>query len=201
MSATAVGLRERNRRRRVERILEATRELLREVPGESPSVERIAERAEVAPATVFNLVGPREQIWAALADAMFADLDLAPPSPDDDPHTRAREIAAVTVDALCADPAVHRHVLAHWSQAGRLLREDPTPQLVACLQAAAQRGQLRDGVDLRRLGTTTTAACGGAAHQWAAGLIGDRAVRERCRTAVDVAFAAAGHREAARSLG
>jgi AcrR family transcriptional regulator len=201
MSATAVGLRERNRRRRIERILEATRELLRETPGESPSVERIAQRAEVAPATVFNLVGPREQIWAALADAMLAEVDLAPPSPTEDPYTRAREIVTATTDALCADPDVHRHLLAHWTQAGRLLRADPTPQLVACLRAAAQRDQIRDDVDLRRLGATITAACGGVAHQWGAGLIGDRVLRERCRTAVDVAFAAADHRGAAQRLG
>ena len=66
MTPAPGGLRERNRERRIAQILEATRELLREAPHESPSVERIAQRAEVAPATVFNLIGPRESIWAAL---------------------------------------------------------------------------------------------------------------------------------------
>jgi len=201
MSVVAGGLRERNRRRRSERILEATRELLREAPGESPSVERIAARAEVAPATVFNLVGPREQIWAALADAMLANVDLAASSFTGDPYSRAREIATAVVDAICADPAVHRHVIAHWREAGRLLREDPTPQLVACLRAAAERREIRGDVDLRRLTGTLTAACSGATHQWATGLISDRAFRDRCRTAVDVVFAAAGHPEAAQRLG
>ncbi len=200
MTPAPGGLRERNRERRIARILEATRELLREAPHESPSVERIAQRAEVAPATVFNLIGPRESIWAALADDMLAAVDLSPPDDAEDPLVHATAIVTAVVDTFCADAAVYRHVLAHWTQSARLLRSDPTPQLVACLRAAAGRGQIRADLDLRRLGTTITTACGGAAHQWGAGLISDRTLRDRCRTAVDVAFAAAGHSQAAARL-
>jgi AcrR family transcriptional regulator len=202
MTPTAVGgLRERNRRRRVSQILEATRELLREHPHESPSVERIAQRAEVAPATVFNLIGPREKIWAALIDEMLAQIDADPPGVDEtDPLARAHAIVVAVVDTICADAAVYRHVLTHWTESGRLLRRDPTPQLVACLRAAAEQGATRDDVDVARLAETVSLACGGAVHRWAAGLIGDRALRDRCRVSVDVAFAAAGHREATQRL-
>lgn len=57
------GLREQHKARRRMRILEATRELLRHGPDSVISAERIAERAEVAPATVYNLIGPRDKIW------------------------------------------------------------------------------------------------------------------------------------------
>jgi AcrR family transcriptional regulator len=192
MSATATGLRQRNKQRRVEQILEATRELLREHPGESPSAERIAARAEVAPATVFNLIGPREKIWAELADELLAELERRTAAlPALDPQERARRIADAIVDAICADADVYRHVLAHWSLSGRFLRRDPTPEIVACLRAAAEHGDLPADIDATRLGEMVTTTCTGAAHQWAAGLIDDRILRERCRAAVDLTFAAA----------
>jgi AcrR family transcriptional regulator len=191
-TATTTGLRERSKRRRLQQILEATRSLLRERPDESPGLERIAARAEVAPATIFNLIGPREQIWAALADDLLAELERRTTDlPRSDPHTRARAIATTTVDIICADANVYRYVLANWSSSGRLLRRDPTSQLVACLRAAADDGTLRRDLNLKALGETISTACTGAAHQWAAGLISDRALRRRCQTAVDLAFAAA----------
>jgi len=49
------GLRERGKRRRTERILDAGLDLLREDPQGNLTVERIADRAEVSPMTVFNL--------------------------------------------------------------------------------------------------------------------------------------------------
>lgn len=192
LTPPTTGLRERNKRRRVAQILEATRSLLRERPDQSPRVERIAARAEVAPATIFNLIGPREQIWAALADDLLAELerrtnDLG----SGDPHSDARAIAATTVDIVCADADVYRHVLANWSSSGRLLRRDPTRRLAACLQTAANAGTLRDDLDLKALGEAISTACTGAAHQWAAELIDDRTLRRRCQTAVDLAFGAA----------
>jgi AcrR family transcriptional regulator len=192
LTSPSTGLRERNKRRRIEQILDATRSLLRERPDQSPSVERIAARAEVAPATIFNLIGPREQIWAALADDLLAELERRTTDlGSGDPHSHARAIAATTVDIVCADADVYRHVLANWSSSGRLLRRDPSRQLVACLQTAADAGTLRDDLDLKALGEAISTACTGAAHQWAAQLIDDRALRRRCQTAVDLAFAAA----------
>ena len=75
-SLPATGLRERGKQRRTEQILAAARELLRESPDKALTVERIAARAEVSAPTVFNLIGRRERIWAALADKGLADLDL-----------------------------------------------------------------------------------------------------------------------------
>ena len=188
-SATApvVGLRERSKRQRRQRILEATRELLREDPDRSPSVDRIAARAEVAPATVFNLIGPREEIWAALANEALAELDVRIAAfPELEPHERARRIVAASVDVCLADARVYRHVLAHWSSSARLLRREPTPGLVACLRDAGT-----GAIGPEALAEVVATACTGALHQWAGGLIGERRLRARCRLAVDVAFAAA----------
>ena len=73
-----LGLRERGKLRRTERILDAALELLREDPNQNLTVDRISERAEVAPMTVYNLVGNRDEVWRAIADRGLKDLDPAP---------------------------------------------------------------------------------------------------------------------------
>jgi AcrR family transcriptional regulator len=192
-SAAALdGRRERSKRERVERILEATRALLREQPERSPSVERIAERAAVAPATVFNLVGPRERIWAALGDELLAELErrserLQHPSA----HEQARQIAAVTIEIVCADAAVYRAMMSHWSSSGRLMRRSPTAAFADCLRRGVEQGRVRADLDDAALAETITTGLIGAAHQWAARAIDDEGLARRARAAVDVAFAAA----------
>jgi AcrR family transcriptional regulator len=199
-STAAVGLRERSKLRRVDRILASARDLLRESDGEVPTVEAVAERAEVAAATVFNLIGTRENLWAALADQALAELEQHVEAlPDHDPHKRARRIVSMTVDAICADAPVHRAVLLHWQESARLLRPGPTAELVRCLEAAADSNMIRADLDRRRLGEMIAVACTGAVHQWAARLIDDRTFKRRCRTAVDLAFAAAATTDEARS--
>lgn len=199
-SPQMLGLRERSKLRRVDRILQAARDLLREGGGDVPTVEQVAERAEVATATVFNLVGTRENLWAALANEALAELEERVKAlPDVDPHKRARRIVAMTVDLICADAAVNRAVLLHWHESGRLLRHGPTRELLRCLEAAATARTIRADVDRRRLSEMIAVACTGAVHQWAAGLIDDRTFKRRCRTAVDLVFAAAARTDEAQS--
>jgi hypothetical protein len=92
---------------------------------------------------------------------------------------------------MMADENVFRALLASWSQSGTVLDRDPTDELIACLRAAAQQGVIADGLDIRRLGQHLTAGIIGIAHQWAAGLISNRALRPRLRDQVSIVFAAA----------
>src|SRR5580700_10453323 len=99
MSAPPSGLRERHKRERRERILHAIRELLREHPLQTPTVERIAALADISPASVFNLVGPREQLWAALCDSLLGELDACLAfAAEGDPREQARRIVDETVE-------------------------------------------------------------------------------------------------------
>ncbi len=184
------GLRERGKRRRTERILDAALKLLSEAPDESLTVERIAARAEVSPMTVFNLVGNREQLWAAMADRALEGLDLASITADD-PRERARKIVDAVVRILRSDAAVFRELLAGWSHSGRVLAHDPTNALIRCLQDEADAGRIRADVNLRRYGEVMAAGLVGTIHQWTAGLIGDRAFASRARAVVDIVFTAA----------
>ena len=184
------GLRERGKRRRTERILDAALELLREDPEANLTVERIADRAEVSPMTVFNLVGNREQLWSAMADRALEGLDVQSITADN-PQERARRIVDAVVRVLRSDAAVFRALLSGWSKGGHVLAHDPTNALIQCLQDAADAGQIRADVNLRRHGEVMSAGLIGTIQQWTAGLLGDRAFGTRARAVVDVVFSAA----------
>ena len=184
------GLRERGKRRRTERILDAALELLREDPEANLTVERIADRAEVSPMTVFNLVGNREQLWSAMADRALEGLDVQSITADN-PQERARRIVDAVVRVLRSDAAVFRALLSGWSKGGHVLAHDPTNALIQCLQDAADAGHIRADVNLRRHGEVMSAGLIGTIQQWTAGLLGDRAFGTRARAVVDVVFSAA----------
>jgi AcrR family transcriptional regulator len=201
VSTPVVGLRERHKQQRRERILEATRELLRESPNETPTVERIAELADVSPATVFNLVGPREQQWAALSDALLRELDAGLAfAADENPRERARRIVDEAAKLFIADSAVFRHIVNSWGRSGTLLQENPIPHLRAALRRGQETGMLRPDLHINGLAGHIATASGGALRQWAGGQISDAAFRERVRFAVDVVFAASASADCAAAL-
>jgi AcrR family transcriptional regulator len=199
--APPIGLRERHKQQRRERIIGAIRVSLREHPDETPTVERIAELADLSPATVFNLIGPREQQWAALCEELLRELDecIALTS-DDDPRDQARRIVGDTAELFIADAAVFRHLLNSWGRSGALLQENPVPRLRVVLRHGQDAGMLRSDLHVEALVGHIATACGGALRQWAAGQISDAAFRQRVRFAVDVVFAAAAAEDWAAEL-
>jgi AcrR family transcriptional regulator len=203
MSAASptVGLRERHKQQRRARILAAIRLLLRERPDETPTVERIAELADLSPATVFNLLGPREQQWAALCEELLRELDeRLPVAAEDDPRDHARRIVGETAELFIADAAVFRHLLNSWGRSGALLQENPVPRLRAALRRGQAAGMLRPDLHVEALVGHIATACGGALRQWAAGQISDASFRRRVRFAVDVVFAAGASEDWATEL-
>jgi AcrR family transcriptional regulator len=201
VSAPVAGLRERHKLQRRERILEAIRELLRECPNETPTVERIAALADLSPATVFNLVGPREQQWAALCDALLGELDACLAfAADEDPREQARRIVGETAELFIADAAVFRQLVNSWPHSGPLLQENPVPQLRAALRRGQATGMLRPDLHVDALVGHIATACAGALRHWAAGQISDAEFRRRVRFAVDVVFAASASDDCAAQL-
>jgi AcrR family transcriptional regulator len=200
-SAPATGLRERHKRQRRERIVAAIRELLREHPEESPTVERIAALAELSPASVFNLIGPREQQWQALGDALLGELDACLAfTADEDPREQARRVVGETAELFIADPAVCKHLINSSGRTGVLLQENPIPKLRTALRRGQAAGMLRPDLHVEALVGHMATAAGGALRQWACGQISDAAFRTRVRFAVDVVFAAGASEEHAPAL-
>ncbi|WP_327358325.1 TetR/AcrR family transcriptional regulator [Streptomyces sp. NBC_01304] len=188
METAEGGLRERHKAQRRSRILEAARELLRDSPESALSTERIAERAEVAPATVYNLIGPRDKVWEALATGFMDELDrrLAVLGGGD-----PREVVRSTVQLFVGDPVVSRRMVREWEASGLVLDRSPLTQLRQALADVRTQGLLRADIDTDALAAVVGTACVGALHQWVAALIDDDRFLARALFALDVALAAA----------
>jgi len=184
------GLRERNKQRRIDAILTAALQLLREEPEQVLTVERISTRAGVAPMTVFNLIGTREQLFRAMADAALADLDLDAIR-GCDAHDRARRIVGQVVHVLHGDADVFRVLLSQWSYVGGSLEHDPTSVIIGCFREGVASGSFAPGLDVQKYGEVISSGLVGAINQWTSGVLSDRRFLARALDVVDVAFAAA----------
>jgi AcrR family transcriptional regulator len=173
---------DRGKRQRRERILRAARDLLREHPERGFTVPLLAERARVSQATVFNLVGARDQIWAALAREALGELG-SPTRAIDDPRTRVLEIVDTVVEAIANDPPVVRRLILDWTDSGRALELDPTGDLIRCF---AQAGAADSAAGL---GELVAMGIVGGIHQWAASILDADELRRRFHQLVDVTFA------------
>jgi AcrR family transcriptional regulator len=193
------GLRERHKTARRMRILDAARELLRESPDTALSTERIAARADVAPATVYNLIGPRDKVWEALAAGFVDELERRLTATGArDTLERAREVVRLTVGLFVDDPIVSRRMLREWEESGLVLDHSPVDHLRQAMIDAQTQGLLRDEVDVDALAAVVGSSCVGAMHQWVAGPVDDERFLANALRAVDVVLAAAAadpHRE------
>jgi hypothetical protein len=73
-TAAMSGLRERNKAKRREGILDAALELFGTAEIQSVNLDQIAARAEVSLPTIYNLVGTREQLLVALIGRVIEGL-------------------------------------------------------------------------------------------------------------------------------
>ena len=183
------GKRERAKRERVERILTAARSLLREEPYERLTMPQVANRAGVSQMTIFNLIGARDDLWAALAEDALSDWQ-ARVAPIQDPQTRARTIVEMVAQAVLDDAPVFRALISSWGDSGRVLQREPSRAILDCLEQAVDEHQIAPSIDLRRLSSTIFSGLVGLVHQWAAALIDSQDLISRAGDLVDVAFAA-----------
>jgi len=178
-------------------ILDAAVELLESDRLEDVTTERIAARASVAPATVYNLVGTREQLLSALVDRVVDDLVAAvaeATADDDDPIS----VAHLVVDHSVAAFARNSHAFRQVVRAGRsierstpTMRVDPSQLQVAALTRAQELGLLRADVDPAGLGRQVFISWIGAMEHWARGQLDDDGFAVAARHGLLVVLAAA----------
>ena len=99
--------------RRLARIEEATRQLLREHESTEVSVADIADLAEVSVATIYNLVGPRDRILASVLNGYVTRLaaNLTDRPPTTGVLATAVSVYMAAVDEALSDPLPLRAVL------------------------------------------------------------------------------------------
>jgi AcrR family transcriptional regulator len=139
------SLRERQKARRRNAILEAAAALFSEHGYQGTSMEAIAGRAEVGVATVYNYFGSKGALLAALQEPEFAALEQQAlhltQSPPQDPVTGIRRLIAI-----------YRHFQNDWSNR-QLLSAMIAPGLSAepVLDELAERAELQLKRQLREL--------------------------------------------------
>lgn len=176
------GLRERNKAKRRGAILDSTLELLRDHPLTEVSIERIAAHAEVAPATVYNLIGSREQLMLACVNRVVDQLvdALVTIDPSEDPVAAATAIVVRSADAFIAEGPAFRQIVASIREMagnGRVLDVDPAQLQIAAMRAAQDRGLLRDDIDPNAAGRQIYLSYNGALFAWAGHLLTDAGLR------------------------
>lgn len=192
------GLRERNKERRRQAILEAALDLLRSNDLQAVTIEQVAARAEVSPPTIYNLVGTREQLLVALVDRIIEDLLDSLSAPIDaeggDPIAIALRAVERSAAAFVADSAAYRQIvraLGDLAVSGSRMAIDPAQIHVRAMAAAQQRGILRPDLDARALGRQSYLTYVAALFTWAAGDLDDRAFALAARHGLVTVVAAA----------
>jgi AcrR family transcriptional regulator len=188
------GLRDLNKAKRRDAILDATVTLLGGRPSDEVTTEEIAAHAGVAPATVYNLVGTRDDVLRAVVARILAELaeSLAGLDPTD-PIAAAELVVDQTVEAFVADSAAFRQIVRLAPRASSTGHDllDPSEFQVAAMRRAQQLGIIRDDVDAGGLGRQIFLSYTGAMNLWSAGRLDDVGFSTAARHGLFTALAAA----------
>ena len=197
--------REQSKTARRTAILDAARSLIRE-HGPQVSAERIAQRAGVSTATVYNLIGPREQLLGLLLSDLFealrgtiTDMNLA------DPFLVGDAVVEVSARMFIDDDALWLHVLpeirgAFGVRVQPYVSFQPINLQRQAMRTAKDIGMLNRSTDPEMTATQIYAAYTGAAFLWAGGYLSDQAFLNQAKAgywAVLAALGAGDHRRRA----
>jgi len=170
--SSANSLRERGKARRYAEIVAAAAGLWREHGFESVSLNQIAAAAQVAPQTIYNLIGgldavglavinvAMDKVEAALSDTAATGVDLA------------LEAARVAAQLYIDDAKLYRQVLVRIPRVlfdGTHIGRDAADPVVRAMIQAQAAGQISSAVDPDRLGRVIYSNYLGAIYDWACG--------------------------------
>lgn len=166
------SLRERNKARRKDRILDAALAVVRENGATRLTIEKVARLADVSPATVYNLVGTKDKVLLATIDRAFARLRIRLPTEHDAPDAPVKLIlglAEQAVAVLISDEQAYRDILAHtgqFSTTGASMAFDPARMQVDAVLSAQRNGIIRAGLDAPALGRQFYICYLGGLYAW-----------------------------------
>ena len=195
------GPRDLNKAKRRDAILDAAVTLLGTRESADITTEEIAALAGVSAATVYNLVGTRNELMYQLVGRILTDLAESLQALDPgDPIAEAQLIIEHTVRAFVSNPNAYRQVVAVTQRAAAA---HPTPIEPASFQVVAMRqaqsmGIIRNDIDASGLALQIFLSYTGAAMQWSAGRLDDAGLLTAARHGLFTALAAAAtdnHRE------
>jgi AcrR family transcriptional regulator len=201
-----MGLREKHKDQRRRAIIDAASTLLRERGLEGLSIPDIAARADVAPATVYNLIGGQNAVAAAILSDAIADPDLTSLPPESrDPllaivqhvgdlltlfDERERDIRPILLLYLT------RRGSPEWNAEKPMLfmSERAVHRYQALIATAQADGTFDGALEARSVAATLFAAIKTRIDAWAVGLMTGAAARQaaRCDAAIVLLSGATG---------
>ena len=194
---TAVSQRERSKAARRGAILDAARSLIRE-HGPQVSAEKIAQRAGVSTATVYNLIGPREQLLGLLLSDLFEDLRATIAAMNlADPFLIGDAVVVVSARMFVADASLWLNVLpeirgAFGVRVQPFVSFQPINLQRQAMQTAKDIGMLIRSADAEMTATQIYAAYNGALFLWAGGYLSDEGFLNQAKAGYWAILAALG---------
>lgn len=191
------SLRERNVAARRQRILDAARRILLRDGLAGLSMRKLADEADLAVKTLYNLWGGRGSILAALVEDAMDRMDgaLEREAPLDDPLERCRAVVTVSIREIVEDEAVFRPMViaSQENRAGDDARQrDSTTRATrmqaVAIRAAIEQGLLRDLLDPEQLGRQIHHGYEMALLRWASGDLDEEGFRARALYGLYVAL-------------
>ncbi len=205
IAAIDVSRREHSKAMRRDAILGAARSLIREY-GAQVSTADIALRAGVSTATVYNLIGPREQLLGLILSALFEDLKATIKAMgEEDPFLVGHAVVVVSAQIFIADAQLWLNVLPEIKGAFGLRVQpfvsfQPINLQRQAMTAAKLRGMLTRAADVDMTATQIYAAYTGALFLWTDGYLSSDGFLDQARAgywAVLAALASGDHRRRA----
>ncbi|MDF3835708.1 TetR/AcrR family transcriptional regulator [Cupriavidus basilensis] len=184
---SSVSLRQRGKARRQADIVAAAAALWRERGIENVSLSEIAARAEVAPQTVYNLIGGLDAIGFAVIKVALERLDDELGVASSTGIELALDAARISSGLYTADERLYRQVLVRIPRVlfeGTHLGRDTADTAIRAMQQAWEAGEIRRDVDPERLGRTMYVNYLGALYDWACGDSSDADFRTAAEVAV-----------------
>lgn len=169
-------LRQRGKARRVRDIVTAASDLWRADGIEGVSLAQIAARAEVAPQTIYNLIGGIDAIGFAVIAAALERIDAALNETSARGVALALLSARISAELYAADARLYRQVLVRIPRVlfdGTHLGRDTADVAIRAMIQARDAGEIVAEVDPERLGRAMYVNYLGALYDWACGDSGD----------------------------
>lgn len=187
-----MALREEGKERRRQRILDAVVEILCEAGLSGLSVAKIADRARVSVATLYNLIGPVDEIVGAMVERMFKEFEAIrlESSGSEDPIDAIFRFVDATVEHFQEDPA--RYQAMNRAIFQLVISQGMSPLVVhtaernqrsvrALVEELGRLGSIRSGVNAERLAEQMLAGQMSLLQAWSVALISLERYRLSCR--------------------
>jgi AcrR family transcriptional regulator len=201
-----MSLREQGKERRRRRILDAAARLVEADGLDGLTMRRLSDAAGVSYATVYNLIGAKEDVLVAVLRAGLEDLagELAAVE-SCNPLERAEALVKGIVEHFVARPALYRPLVqaVHEPAAGARglpIRRRTIARYEASIREAIGQGLLRDDLDPHVLARHVTLAVNGAIRRWAVGEMGAAGFRAEADYALRVTLLSVATRSIRKKL-